>query len=332
MWTWVISVVCYHLREQRETLTSMFLLLFMLTQQFDVGVFLTEGRIVEPSCAFVDSKMMGHILLPSIALSQHIVQVVVPPPERYREKKSPRRRRSSLLEDSPSEVSITTPRDEELQGILSSYRFLSVATHMIVIVSALHSTECGRDGNEVIEAVAYGSIVVYVVSLPARVGGVFFVVLAALFALLFKLKGLVDAHTPHAMHDGSAYCFLYAAIFLCEHRFAKICERMFCSRGVGDAAMQLTQRGENEEQVVSSAPSSPIPLYVAPCRYEIFTKSEQLIQQQLILQQRQQQQEQQRRESLQQEREKELRSPQSSNSPPRQNLCKFPVTTRRKIF
>ena len=331
MWAWVISVVCYHLREQKETLTSMFLLLFMLSQQFDVGVFLTEGRIVEPSCAFVDSKMMGHILLPSIALSQHIVQVVIPPPERYREKKSLRRRRSSMQEVS-SEVSTTTPRDEELQGILSSYRFLSVATHMIVIVSALHSTECGREGNEVIEAVAYGSIVVYVVSLPARVGGVFFVVLAAFFALLFKLKGLIDTHTPHAMHDGCAYCFLYAAVFLCEHRFTNMCEIMFCSPRVGETATQLTQRGENEEKVVSSTPSSPVPLYVAPCRYEIFTKSEQLIQQQLILKQRQQQQEQQRRESLQLEREAECRATSQAHSPPRQNLCKFPVTTRRKIL
>lgn len=321
LWPYVMSVIIYYLYEIDEVWNSVFLLLFVVTQLIDIGIFLTEGRIIEPTCAFVGSKMLGNILLPSLGLSQHILQVLFPP---SRKKIAP-----------------------------SSYRFLTVATHMIVVVSALHSTECGQENNESFQALVYASILVYIFSLPVKVGGVYFIILVSSLIVLWKLHSIIyttpttSLNTAQTLRSGGTYCYLYAAVFLCESRFSSWVDFILSCSQTQEADAEgssssnsapsicngnnLTENDLPAIKFLPCEPSSPRRSHSprrAPSTSPMALTNEDR-QKELIKEQRQVQREKEELlERLSSARSEliDLSSPRSPPSP----RCKFPVKTRGK--
>jgi len=315
LWPYEVAVASFGLYEEGETWNSLFLLLFLLMQLFDLSKFFFEGRFVEVSCAFAGTKVLGHILLPALSLSQHILQVALPP-------------RPAALEagdDSPPD-----------SPCMSSYRFLSVASHMLVLVSSLQWAECGtQEGAENLQALVYAGIVVYIVSLPARVGAIFVLVLAALVLVVVEvLAAAALVLTPAVFEaDGfqaAAFCCLYAAVYLCEPHFSARLDFHFCplSHQHGETSCSHDGDGGGSDQSAAEGSAAALPAqhispYRAYSRYPVFTKSEQLRQQQLILQQRQLQQLEQQQEQQQLQQQQQLHSPPSAQK----SRCLFPVTS-----
>ena len=212
---------------------------------------------------------------------------------------------------------------------------------MIVLVCSLQWAECGQtEGHlDVLQAFVYGGIVVYVVSLPARVGGLFLIALAALVLLVAEALTAVTLLAPDVFSASSfqsgAFCYLYAAVFLCEPRFAAWLDNNFCPTYRRAAEMEesderrLSQEERNDGD--DDGHRDAVPRYVYS-RYPILTKSEQIRQQQLIQQQRQQQAllEEQERAQLQQQQQQQqlLRLTDSPTGQPKSTIrCKFPVKT-----
>lgn len=296
VWPLIIMMLAYHLNESGQRWNALFLFLFLVSQLIDVGVFAAEGRIAEATCAFVGSKMAGDILLPSVGLLQHVLLVMFPP--------------------------LPPPRP------LSSYRFLSVTTHMFVLVSSLHSTACGQGKNEVVQALIYASILVYTVSLPAKVGGLFFVTFLSCSALLWRLCAIVDARAPAiirpVIYEGGAYCYLYAAVFLCEARFSAWVDAAVSDDTKDEVSLphgpplefhnEAPDEPVVQERVVPVAVDPPFLPTLLPCRYPVISKAEQIATQRAQAQ-----------HHLQQERgeagETEVRDERPA--------CKFPVIRKQ---
>jgi len=341
LWPYYMAIVSYHLYESNEVSRAIFLLVFMLMQVFDVTKFIFEGRFVNSTCAFVGNKMLGHVLLPSLSLSQHIMTAAL----LQSQPKSGTRSRSngSSFSAGAEQNSGIQAEGDDIAVVasslpfgpataISSYRFLSAAADMVVIVSSLLSTECGFESNESVQALAYASILVYVVSLPVKAGAIYILIFSSLLVMLWEVHSLISTFAPcvfsSVSYQGAAYTLLYAAIFLCESRFSLWVlwafsgktgpETLMYSLPSLTSSMSIDNSSDGMPPSTSQSRRSP---YHVPSRYPIFSVADQLREQQLVVRQRELQRQQQLIEQLieQEQKNQVLLTPR----------CKFPVTRRR---
>ena len=324
LWPYEIAVIAYSLWERGEGSRALFLLLYMLMQLYDSGKFLSEGSLVESSCAFAGNKVLGHILLPSLDLSQH------------------------LLKAMPLFQPTNTARDNsrlqlQLQNVypplLSSYRFLSVATHIFVIVGSLQSDECGQETNDSVQALAYAGVLVYTVSLPAKAGAIFALTLSSLLLLVWEINMLVSNLAPSvlssALFKGAFFSALYAVVFLCEDKLLmlfehalspsdKIVSFSFSRDTTANPSSLPPPPPPAPQQQPSSHREAGAPLRHVYSRYPILSVADQLREQQLVRQQREQQQ-------LSEADQREQQRPDTPSSKPKSPRCKFPVRHKSGI-
>jgi len=343
LWPYYTAIVSYHLYESNEISRALFLLVFMLMQVFDVAKFIFEGRFVNSTCAFVGNKMLGHVLLPSFSLSQHIMTAALLQSQpksvtRSRFKGNSFFRDNSTGAEHNNGIQVSSEADDiavvasslpfEPATAISSYRFLSAAADMVVIVSSLLSTECGFESNESVQALAYASILVYVVSLPVKAGAIYIFIFSSLLIMLWEVHSLISTFAPcvfsSVSYQGAAYTLLYAAIFLCESRFSLWVLWAFSGKTETEtlkyslpsltSSLSIDNSSDGRPPSISQSRRSP---YHVPSRYPIFSVADQLREQQLVVRQRELQ------------RQQQLIEQEQTNQALHTPRCKFPVTRRR---
>ena len=320
LWPYEIALVAYSLWERGEGSRALFLLLFMLMQLYDSGKFLSEGSLVESSCAFAGNKVLGHILLPSLDLSQHLLKAM------------PLFQPTANTRDN-SRLELQLHNVYPLR--LSSYRFLSVATHIFVIVGSLQSDECGQETNDSVQALAYAGVLVYTVSLPAKAGLIFALTLSSLLLLVWEINMLVSNLAPSvltsALFKGAFFSTLYAFVFLCEDKLLVLFEQALSpseklvsfslSRDIAaNPSFLLPPPPQQPSSLQEDATASAAPQRHVYSRYPILSVADQLREQQLVLQQRELQRQQQ-----------QLLEADTPSPKPKSPRCKFPVKHKSGI-
>jgi len=190
-WAWLggVGLVALHLFESGRRTKCFQLIIFTFSQIIDVSLWLESGRVETGNhCMTAGGRMLGRLLFPSVAFSQQYIKILFPPPDREGERGS-----------------------QDLRKI-SQYSLLEMAAHMLVLTCAMHSTDCGLKSNETVEALVYAGILVYIFSLPLRIGGLYLFVFAPIFLLVREIGEVkTSAFCP--------YCFLYSSVFLLEPFF-----------------------------------------------------------------------------------------------------------------